>query len=141
MARVLIADDSAQLRLMLRHTLDHGGHEVLEAADGEEALRVLREERPDVAILDVVMPGLSGLDVCRAARRDAALAATGIIILSANATQGHAAQAGADWFVAKPFLPSELLAAVRDLQEVRGRDRRGVGARRPALAEPADASG
>src|SRR5688572_27698249 len=105
MARVLVADDSAQPRLLVRRTLLHGGHEVLEAADGEEALRVLRDERPDVAILDVVMPGLSGLDVCRAARRDAALAVIGFIILSANATPRHAAEAEADRFLAKPYVP------------------------------------
>jgi DNA-binding response OmpR family regulator len=121
MARVLVADDSAQIRLLVRRTLHIGGYEVLEAADGEEALRVLRVERPDVAILDVVMPGLSGLDVCRAARDDVTLAATGIILLSANATSGHAADAGADQFVAKPFLPSELLAAVREVDHSGGR--------------------
>lgn len=115
MARVLIADDSAQLRLLVRRVLQHGGHEVLEAVDGEAALGVLRAERPDVAVLDVEMPGPSGLDVCRAIRGDADLAAIRLIILSANASSAQAAEAGADRFVAKPFLASTLLAAVRDL--------------------------
>jgi CheY-like chemotaxis protein len=95
---------------------------VLEAGDGDEALRLLSEERPDVAILDVVMPGASGLAVCRAVRSDPDLAETGVVMLSANATAAQAADVGADRFLVKPFLSSDLLAAIRDVANGRGTD-------------------
>ena len=123
MARVLIVDDSVQIRRLVRHVLELGGHEVTEGVDGDQALRLVHLERPDVAVLDIVMPGPSGLDVCAAVRRDPALASTRIIILSGNATAANAARAGADRFLAKPFLPSELLAAVRDLGTETGPER------------------
>jgi two-component system, OmpR family, response regulator MtrA len=115
MARILVADDSAPLRLLVARVLALRGHAVTEAADGDRALAALRRDRPDVAILDVVMPGLSGLEVCGAARADPTLADVGIVILSANASGEQAREAGADRFVAKPFLPSDLLAAIDDV--------------------------
>jgi len=133
MARVLIADDSSQLRLLVRRALLLADHDVLEAVDGEQALAILRLEQPDVAILDVIMPGLNGLDVCRAARADPVLETIGIIILSANASIDQASTAGADRFVSKPFLPSDLLAAVNQLTVLQR-------ARQPASGQAAELS-
>lgn len=99
---------------MVRFTVEIGGHRVLEAADGIEGWHVLTTERPDVVILDVMMPGPSGLDVCRAIRGDARLADLPVIILSAGGpeTASDALTAGATVFMAKPFSPSALLGLV-----------------------------
>lgn len=112
MARVLIADDEPGIRLLLGKLLRGEGHAVAEAADGDEAIALLGTHRPDVVILDVIMPGRSGLDVCRLIRADPARRAVGVIVVSANATEADAEAAGADLFFAKPFSPRSLLAAV-----------------------------
>jgi CheY-like chemotaxis protein len=114
-ARVLIADDSFPVRLLLRQVLASRGHAVTEAIDGDRALALLLAHRPDVAILDVDMPGLDGFALCRAIRGDAGLRTLPIIILSGSAGGGEALAAGADRFVAKPFLPSLLLAVLDEL--------------------------
>ena len=72
MAQILIADDAAMLRVLASRSL--GGHKTVEASNGHEALALAREHRPDIAILDWMMPGLSGLEVCRAMREDPDLA-------------------------------------------------------------------
>ncbi len=120
MATILIADDDARIRLLLRLTLDGDGHEVLEAADGDAALAALRAHRPVAAVLDVQMPGRSGLDVCRALRSDPNLAGIGVVIVSANTTERQARAAGADAFVPKPFSPRALLAEVQQLAMAQG---------------------
>jgi CheY-like chemotaxis protein len=114
MATILIADDSADIRRLVRLTFD-GRYALLAAEDGAEALELLRQHRPDVAILDVVMPALSGLQVCRLVRADPDLAAIRVIVISANASAEPAYDAGADRFIAKPFSPSLLLVAVDEL--------------------------
>ena len=115
MARILIADDAPEIRRLLRMVLMLDGHEVVEAADGDEALALLRAHRPSVAVLDVSMPGRTGLDVCRAVRADAGLAGVGLVVASANGLPEDvelALSAGADRFVAKPFAPRRILEAV-----------------------------
>ena len=112
MARILVADDEHGIRALLRLTLVPAGHSVVEAADGDEALALARTHRPDIVILDVWMPGLSGLDVCRAIRADSSLAGTRVIIASGHASDADALAAGADAVFAKPFSPARLLAAV-----------------------------
>jgi CheY-like chemotaxis protein len=114
MATVLVADDIKSLRQLFRLTLNQH-HTVIEAEDGGKALELLRRHRPDVAILDVMMPVLSGLQVCRLLRADPDLRNIGVIIISANADDDEGRQAGADRFIVKPFLPSALLTAVDDL--------------------------
>jgi CheY-like chemotaxis protein len=101
----------------LLHLILSPRHSVLEAKDGGEALELLHRHRPDVAILDVVMPVLSGLQVCRLLREDPDLRNISVIVLSANATEDDASRAGADRFLAKPFLPSTLLRMIDDLTE------------------------
>ncbi len=115
MVMLVIADDEPRLRLLLRTLLRGEGHDVREAADGEAALREIRARPPAVAILDVQMPGLSGLEVCRRVRADPRLAAVRLLVVSADATEADARAAGADAFLAKPFSPARLLATVADL--------------------------
>lgn len=118
MATILIADDLPSVRLLVHLTLDRG-HTVIEASDGATALELLRQKRPDIAILDVMMPALNGLQVCQHVKEDPSLAETRIIILSAHATEEEARQVGADRFLGKPFLPSQLMAAVGELARAR----------------------
>ena len=115
MARILVADDEARIRLLVGTLLRGKGHDVVEAADGDEAARLLASRRPDVAILDVSMPGRSGLEVCRLVRSDPSLRRTGVIVVSASVTEEVARAAGADVFLPKPFSPRALLAAVDGL--------------------------
>ncbi len=127
MATVLIADDDARIRRLLHAALRDGGHDVLEVADGDAALAAVRAHRPAVAVLDVQMPGRSGLDVCRALRADPALASIRVLIVSANAVADDVEGAGADAFLPKPFSPLRLLAAVDALagEALRGAGQRG----------------
>ena len=115
MVSILIADDDAHIRLLLRTILLRDGHAVLEANDGIEALRLLREARPAIAILDVEMPPPSGLDICRGVRADPDLAGIHLIVVTGSATEAEAVAAGADIHLAKPFSPSQLSAAVAGL--------------------------
>jgi CheY-like chemotaxis protein len=115
MVSVLIADDDARVRLLLRTILRRDGHVVLEATGGAEALRLLREARPAIAILDVEMPPPSGLDVCRIVRADPDLTGIRLIVVTGSATGSQAMAAGADVHLAKPFSPSQLGAAVAGL--------------------------
>ena len=115
MARILVADDESRIRLLLRTLLRGEGHDVVEAADGDEAWTLLASQRPDIAILDVTMPGRSGLDVCRLVRSDPAVRRTGVIVVSASVTEADVLRAGADVFLPKPFSPRALLAAVNRL--------------------------
>src|SRR5690606_10080977 len=80
--KVLVADDDFEILSLVARHVKALGVEVLEASDGEEALRVARREKPDLIILDVMMPGMSGWEVCRAVREDAGLANTGVIMLT-----------------------------------------------------------
>src|SRR5918998_186764 len=118
MTRVLIADDEPRIRLLLRLALAAGGYEVLEAADGEQAVVQLRAHRPAVTVLDVQMPRPPGLEVFRAIRADAATAGTGVVIATANGLDEDrraGMDAGADRYLTKPYLPSQLLAIVAEL--------------------------
>lgn len=112
---VLIADDEPSLRLLVNATIESDEYETIEAADGDQAWSLIRSRRPAVALLDIQMPGRSGLELARAIRRDPDLQATKVIILTSQAqpadiTAGLAA--GADLYLTKPFSPLELLTAV-----------------------------
>jgi DNA-binding response OmpR family regulator len=113
---VLVADDDDDIRQLVTFRLERAGYTVVEAADGEEALRVCREARPDLAVLDVMMPKLTGYDVTRRIRQDEALSAMPVILLTARVQDGDVAQgfdAGADDYLKKPFSPQELRARVQ----------------------------
>lgn len=118
MARILICDNEEPLRALVRAALDGQGHELFEAADGNGALALCRELRPELVVLDVMMPGRTGLEVLRALRADEGLVETKVVVLTARAQSTDrvsANEAGADLFVAKPFSPLQLAAAVDDL--------------------------
>ena len=118
MASILIADDSPPMRTLLRVTLRGGDHDIVEARDGDEALALLAVHRPTLAVLDVTMPGRTGLEVCSAVRADPALALMRLVVISANGLESDARAAlaaGADRFLSKPFSPRQLLETVAKL--------------------------
>ncbi len=121
----MLVDDDATLRTLLRVTLPSDGFEVTEAADGDEALALARELHPDVILLDMMMPAKSGIEVLAELRRDAELAETPVIMLTARtqaADRDAAALVGATRFLTKPFSPSELAASVDELVRERAAD-------------------
>jgi CheY-like chemotaxis protein len=116
--KVLVADDEPAVRALLQVVLDDPGrYELVVAADGEEALSLARAEAPDLVILDVQMPKMDGLEVCRRIRALPELARTHVMMLSAmarGADKSMARQAGADDYVTKPFSPKVLRQKVRE---------------------------
>ena len=116
---MLVCDDERVLRALARATLEEFCT-VVEAEDGDRALALAAELEPDVVIVDMMMPGRSGLEVLERLRRDERLASVPVIMLTARAQaadQEAGMNAGADLFVAKPFSPAELVAAVQELLE------------------------
>ena len=114
--RVLIAEDDDSLRTLIRLSVDIGELDIDEAADGETAILMAHENPPDIALLDWAMPGLTGLDVCRALRADPRSANALIVVVTARVLRGDREQAlaaGADHYLGKPFSPLELLEIVR----------------------------
>jgi len=116
--RVLIADDEPNIVISLEFLMKREGHVVSIARDGVAALEAIRRERPDLVLLDVMMPGMTGFDVCQAVRADESLAGVKILMLTAkgrdtDTTKGIAL--GADAYMTKPFSTQELAARVREL--------------------------
>jgi two-component system alkaline phosphatase synthesis response regulator PhoP/two-component system response regulator VicR len=114
---VLIADDEPSLRLLVRATIESEEYVVLEAADGDEAWRQLQASRPAIALLDVQMPGRTGLELARAIRADPALAGIQVVLLTSKAQDTDIREgllAGADKYLTKPFSPLELLTVVEE---------------------------
>ena len=113
MATILLVDDEPRIVQLVRDYLEHGGFTVLVASDGASALRTARTGRPDLVILDLGLPGLDGLDVARALRRDGEVP---IIMLTARTEESDklvGLELGADDYMTKPFSPKELVARVR----------------------------
>jgi DNA-binding response OmpR family regulator len=116
--RILIAEDDRDIAELVAHYFQRAGWEVHAAAAGDEALAYARANPVDLVILDVMLPGLSGLEVCRALRADRATAAVPIIMLTARTEEADRViglELGADDYVSKPFSPNELVARVRAL--------------------------
>jgi DNA-binding response OmpR family regulator len=116
--KVLIADDEPNILISLEFLMKREGHAVLLARDGHEALDLIRRERPALVLLDVMMPGRSGFEVCQAVRADEALSGTRILMLTAKGRDTDIAQGlgvGADGYVTKPFSTKELAARVREM--------------------------
>ena len=115
LATVLICDDEPSLRELIRISLD-GPYSFAEADDGEKSLEIARRLRPDVIILDMMMPRLSGLEVLSEIRRDRGLAETPVIVLTAQpSTKEEALRGGADIVMVKPFEPAQITAAVEEV--------------------------
>ena len=113
--RVLVVDDDPLVRNLLSAVLHDANFDLDEAVDGAEALAIAASRPPDVVVLDVMMPGLDGFDVCRTLRADPDFATTRIVILTAKSTPGardEALRAGADAFFTKPFSPLDLIETV-----------------------------
>ncbi len=110
--RILVADDEAEIRDVLRLYLEKDGYEVIEAADGIEAMEVCRQEKPDLAVLDIMMPGIDGYRVLRNIRENSNIP---VIILSAKGSDSDkilGLDLGADDYIVKPFVPLEAIARV-----------------------------
>ena len=118
MTVVLVADDDADIRDLVAFKLEQAGLEVIPVEDGHTALEQARSRRPTLAVLDVSMPGLSGIEVCRMLRADAATAGILIIMLTARVQEQDVEggfNAGADDYVTKPFSPRELVSRIQAL--------------------------
>jgi DNA-binding response OmpR family regulator len=115
---VLVADDDADIRDLVAFKLEQAGFEVIAVEDGQTALDQARSRQPTLAVLDVSMPGLSGIDVCRMLRSDPATAGMLIIMLTARVQEQDVEggfSAGADDYVTKPFSPRELVSRIQSL--------------------------
>lgn len=119
MPKILIADDEPSLRLLVRATLSaNKSFELIEASDGNEALSKAQLELPDLILLDVMMPGLSGFEVCERLKNDAGTKKIIIIMLTAKGQQSDrdwAISVGTDYFLTKPFSPIELFNLIEKI--------------------------
>ena len=116
--RVLIADDEPNIVVSLQFMMKREGYEVLIARDGLQALDMIRSERPRLVLLDGMMPGLSGFEVCEAVRADETLRETLIVMLTAKGRETDVARgmgAGADAYIVKPFSTRDLGQKVREM--------------------------
>jgi two-component system alkaline phosphatase synthesis response regulator PhoP len=130
---ILVVDDEPKIVKQARDYLEQSGYRVLEAGDGTTAMAQARHERPDLVVLDLNLPGMDGLDVCRALRRESDVP---IIMLTARVDETDrliGLELGADDYITKPFSPRELVARVRAvLRRVQG------GVRQPGLIRAGD---
>jgi DNA-binding response OmpR family regulator len=116
MAKILIAEDEPDIRELVAFTLRFAGHEVLTATNGEEAVLLATREVPDLILLDVRMPRMTGYDTCRAIKADPALAEVPVIFLSAKGQETEiqaGLESGAEEYLLKPFAPDQLTDRVR----------------------------
>ena len=118
MTTVLVAEDDEDILLLVATRLQRDGFDVITARTGVEALELMQERRPEIAVLDIGMPPPDGLEVVRRIRNDAALASTRLLLLTAKAQESdvrRGLEAGADAYVSKPFSPADLSARVHEL--------------------------
>ena len=117
-ATILVADDSATILAMVSTRLSRAGYHVVTATRGDDALKLVQEYQPRLVLLDVVMPGLDGVEVTRRIRADEELAETVILLLTGLSEESEVATglaAGADAYLTKPFSPQDLQAQVEQL--------------------------
>ncbi len=113
--KILIADDEASLRFLIHETIADPALQVLEAQDGAEALQIARSQHPKMVLLDVAMPGLSGVEVCQQLKADPATRDIQVVMVTAYSQtkdREKALAAGADYFITKPFSPTQLFELV-----------------------------
>jgi two-component system alkaline phosphatase synthesis response regulator PhoP len=114
--KILVVEDEKDVRELVRYNLEQEGFRVLEAEEGEFALALVRRERPALVILDIMLPGMSGLDICRVMRHEHEIARVPVLMLTARAAEVDkivGLEVGADDYVTKPFSPRELMARVK----------------------------
>ena len=117
-----MVDDNLDAREMYCTYLEHDGFRCLEAANGEDAVRIAREERPSLILMDATMPGMDGWMAAELLKADPELHTTPVVMLTAHAFDEHRQRAqdiGTDGFLAKPVLPDELARAVRQILDSR----------------------
>lgn len=118
MARIVVADDDVDIRELVEFKLTAMGHEVVAVGDGAAALEACLDRRPDLAVLDVMMPGMSGLEAVRLIRAEESLSGLPVILLTARAQESDVEtgfDSGADDYITKPFSPRELAQRVDSL--------------------------
>jgi two-component system, OmpR family, alkaline phosphatase synthesis response regulator PhoP len=119
--RILIVDDEVHIRILMEQTLEDledAGVELLIASDGAAALEIIRSQRPDLVFLDVMMPKMSGFEVCEAVKSDADLKSTYIVILTAKGQEfdvNRGQEVGADRYMTKPFDPDQIFQIAVDV--------------------------
>jgi DNA-binding response OmpR family regulator len=116
MTLVLVADDEPVARELIVYKLEAEGYDVIVAEDGRSALAAARDHAPDIAVLDVRMPGLSGLEVCGEIRADRTVPALPVIMLTSSVHEADVAAgfaSGADDYIVKPFSPRELVSRIQ----------------------------
>jgi DNA-binding response OmpR family regulator len=116
MATIVVVDDHPHIVRLVQRELEEEGHEVITAADGEEALQRIRAELPALVVLDVVMPKKNGFQVLRELKSDPATREIPVIMLTVkdqDAEMTHGLHLGADWYVTKPFVPGDIAALTR----------------------------
>ena len=116
--KILVADDESNIVISLEYLMKREGYTVLVARDGQEALDVIARDRPDLVLLDVMMPKKSGFEVCQAVRASEELQATKILMLTAKGRDTDLAKGlalGADAYMTKPFSTRELVQKVADM--------------------------
>lgn len=124
--KIVIAEDEAHIRLLIEQSiedLEDEDVEILTAADGEAALALIRSERPDLVLLDVMMPKMSGFEVCERLRQDPGGTDIHVVFLTAKGQEYDRARGdavGADAYVTKPFNPDDLLVMARDILGLEG---------------------
>jgi DNA-binding response OmpR family regulator len=118
MRKLLIVDDEDGVRALVRMTLNSDNYQIMEAREGQHALDLARSAHPDLILLDVMLPDLSGIEICRTLKADPTMSSTTIVMLTAKAQQtdlGEAEHAGADGYFTKPFSPIALLQKVESI--------------------------
>lgn len=114
--KILVVDDEANIRELVRFNLEKEGFTVIEAVDGVTAISTVRAEKPDLVVLDLMLPALDGLEVCRVLKKDVATSGIPVIMLTAKAEEIDKVlglEMGADDYLTKPFSPRELLARIK----------------------------
>jgi len=118
MKKILIADDHPELVELLRVTLERKDYEIVYASDGKETLKKARVEKPDLVLLDIVMPKMDGFEVCRQLRKDPQTKEIPIVMLTAKGQKvdkERGREVGANEYITKPFSPSALLVKIKEI--------------------------
>jgi DNA-binding response OmpR family regulator len=118
MARILIAEDERDIRELIAFTLKYAGHEVIATSNGEEALQATIQEKPDLILLDVRMPRMSGYDACIQIKANEETKEIPVVFLSAKGQESEVQaglDAGADEYILKPFSPDQLMVRIQEI--------------------------
>ncbi len=119
MEKMLIVDDNADLRKILKITFGYGKYKVLEASNGEQALEIAARELPEIILLDIMMPGIDGMEVCKEIKANPDLNRSFVIMLTGLGQQKdreYALEAGANFYMTKPFSPNELIMVIEGVR-------------------------